>query len=225
MQSLFSKVALLSILLALSVNSQGLPFYLDPMGKLGSLPYDKEVLYLESTGTQYIALSYNIGPNIRFEFNAEWTGVSVGYAIGRRWGNNSGTWECFIDASGGYFANSNIGTNHILSLNTNYTYEFDLTSGALSLKQNGNIIKSSTGIYPERSGIYIWGILGLPNGTGVDTFAKAKVYYYKLWKNGTIKLDLIPVRVGTTGYMYDKVSGSLFGNNGIGAFTLGADKP
>lgn len=36
--------------------------------------------------------------------------------------------------------------------------------------------------------------------------------------------DLIPVRVGTTGYMYDKVSGALFGNNGTGAFIVGPDK-
>ena len=36
-------------------------------------------------------------------------------------------------------------------------------------------------------------------------------------------MDLIPVRVGTTGYMYDKVSGQLFSNNGTGSFTLGQD--
>ncbi len=35
MQSLPCKVALLSILLAFCVNSQGLPFYFDPLGKLG----------------------------------------------------------------------------------------------------------------------------------------------------------------------------------------------
>ena len=35
--------------------------------------------------------------------------------------------------------------------------------------------------------------------------------------------DMIPVRVGTVGYMYDKVSGQLFGNSGTGAFLYGLD--
>ena len=35
--------------------------------------------------------------------------------------------------------------------------------------------------------------------------------------------DFIPVRVGNVGYMYDKVSGQLFGNSGTGSFILGPD--
>lgn len=34
-------------------------------------------------------------------------------------------------------------------------------------------------------------------------------------------MDLISVRVGQVGYMYDKVSGQLFGNAGTGTFVLG----
>ena len=36
-------------------------------------------------------------------------------------------------------------------------------------------------------------------------------------------MDLVPVRIGSTGYMYDKVSGNLFGNSGTGSFILGPD--
>ena len=36
--------------------------------------------------------------------------------------------------------------------------------------------------------------------------------------------DFIPVRVVTVGYMYDRVSGQLFGNAGTGAFIIGPDK-
>jgi hypothetical protein len=35
--------------------------------------------------------------------------------------------------------------------------------------------------------------------------------------------DFIPVRVGDVGYMYDRVSGQLFGNAGTGEFVLGTD--
>jgi len=36
-------------------------------------------------------------------------------------------------------------------------------------------------------------------------------------------MDLIPVRVGQVGYMYDKISNKLFGNSGTGSFILGPD--
>lgn len=50
-----------------------------------------------------------------------------------------------------------------------------------------------------------------------------KIYDLKLWKSGKIKLDLVPVRVGDEGFMYDKVSGRLLGNSGSGRFVLGPD--
>ena len=43
-------------------------------------------------------------------------------------------------------------------------------------------------------------------------------------KNGLTVRDFIPVRVGDVGYMYDRVSGDLFGNAGTGAFIIGPDK-
>lgn len=53
-------------------------------------------------------------------------------------------------------------------------------------------------------------------------------FYFKLYslgfvENGIQKLHLIPVRVGSEGYMYDRVSGKLFGNSGTGRFILGPD--
>lgn len=35
--------------------------------------------------------------------------------------------------------------------------------------------------------------------------------------------DLVPVRIGAAGYMYDRVSGQLFGNSGSEAIVLGPD--
>lgn len=50
-----------------------------------------------------------------------------------------------------------------------------------------------------------------------------RCYYFKAWKNDNRILDLIPVRVGQVGYMYDRVSGQLFGNANVGDFILGPD--
>jgi len=52
-----------------------------------------------------------------------------------------------------------------------------------------------------------------------------RLYYLKLWgANDALIFDGIPVRKGQVGYLYDKVSGNLFGNSGSGTFTLGPDK-
>lgn len=50
-----------------------------------------------------------------------------------------------------------------------------------------------------------------------------KISSIKLYIGDNLVRDYIPVRVGSVGYMYDRVSGQLFGNSGTGAFVLGAD--
>lgn len=50
-----------------------------------------------------------------------------------------------------------------------------------------------------------------------------RLYYFSIKSEGNKVFDLIPVRIGDEGYMYDKVSGKLFGNSGTGKFILGPD--
>lgn len=47
--------------------------------------------------------------------------------------------------------------------------------------------------------------------------------FFRIWKGNELLRDYIPVRVGNVGYMYDQVSGQLFGNSGTGDFILGPD--
>jgi hypothetical protein len=62
-------------------------------------------------------------------------------------------------------------------------------------------------------------------GGNSDSFNSPwKLVHLSISEDDTLIFDLIPVRVGTTGYLYDKVSGQLFGNNGTGSFILGPDK-
>ena len=60
------------------------------------------------------------------------------------------------------------------------------------------------------------------NGT-ITAATQMTLYSFKIWKNGVFVRDYIPVRKGTVGYLYDRVSGKLFGNAGTGAFTYGND--
>ena len=54
--------------------------------------------------------------------------------------------------------------------------------------------------------------------------ASCNIYSIKIWDNNILVRDLIPVRKGNIGYMYDRVSGQLFGNQGTGDFVIGPDK-
>ena len=55
-------------------------------------------------------------------------------------------------------------------------------------------------------------------------YAKCRVSLLRIYSNGVLVRDFIPVRKGTVGYLYDRVSGKLFGNAGSGDFVLGQDK-
>ena len=51
-----------------------------------------------------------------------------------------------------------------------------------------------------------------------------KINYVKITQGDALVMDLIPVRIGQVGYMYDKISRQLLANAGTGDFILGADK-
>ena len=50
-----------------------------------------------------------------------------------------------------------------------------------------------------------------------------RMWGFRAVHSGTVVRDMFPVRVGQVGYLYDRVTGGLFGNAGSGSFLLGAD--
>ena len=66
----------------------------------------------------------------------------------------------------------------------------------------------------------------LNNSVSANAYSPSgtKCYYAEFISNGIQICNLIPVRKDGVGYMYDRVSGQLFGNSGTGNFILGPDK-
>lgn len=62
------------------------------------------------------------------------------------------------------------------------------------------------------------GVLNYWNDKG-----RNRLYWCKVYEDGVLTRDFIPVRYRGVGYMYDNVSGRLFGNQGSGEFVIGAD--
>ena len=114
------------------------------------------------------------------------------------WGRNNG------EANGGSWSSA----VHTLEYNKGSSYSVILDGSTLG---SGYQIYSANDLWIGRR----------DNATNFQGY----VYYCRLTDkaSGEIVRDLIPVRVGNVGYMYDKVSKELFANAGSGSFTLGGD--
>jgi hypothetical protein len=101
-------------------------------------------------------------------------------------------------------------------LDVDIAYAFSSAGRALTV--NGTTY-SATGAYTN--GLNVTLFRANPGYEG-----SFKCYSFKIYDtDGTTLLrDFIPVRKNGVGYLYDRVSGELFGNAGTGDFVLGPDK-
>lgn len=172
--------------------------------------YDAEVEYLQSTGTQVIDSGIVGNLNTEIEVGFKTTSTMARAIAGSR-GNNTNDINLYVDISGTMrFGNKN--TVYSFSPNTSYTIIANKT--AFTINGTAKAI-NATNTFETPSNLFIFG-----NQNGQGAFI---LYYIKIYKDGYLVRDFIPVRVGQVGYMYDKVSGQLFGNAGTGAFILGPD--
>ena len=198
----------------------------------GSLPYDAEIEYLESTGTQYIdtLYTYPFGVDITFKYT-QLTNNTV--LCGMR---NKG------DCDSGGFILVNYSNKFLFSVGAGWVLNREFANADLDIhrlqynKYNSFAIYDGVSIVLDK---YTYkaddlasfclfaehGRNGLYGQFIVRLYSSSRIYNCKLYdNNNTIVRDFIPVRKGNVGYMYDKVSGKLFGNAGTGAFILGPDR-
>ena len=203
------------------------------------LPYDAEIEYLESDGTQYIDTGIKMRNYLSFDASFIPTGNSTNtqfccvYGAYRTNDANNYAISCIVPCDNPLRV---LGNRYM-----NISKEAPLHSDRYDSYKNRNVIYhqsndsftvkvdditydygayNSNQIGESDRTIWLFGI----NYSASYRVGKAKVMNFKISDNGMPILDFIPVRVGTTGYMYAKVSGQLFGNAGTGSFILGPDK-
>lgn len=192
------------------------------------LPYDAELEYLESTGTQYIdtgvvnAVDVDISCN--FSCNASGT---ASRAIFGAYGGNSSKQRMVSTYSGWNTTTAHIAV-YLGGVSFVYVTNNDINNITIAGDKcyfNESEIYSATNFAGSELTLWLFA-----SNNVVSTYYPftGRIYSCKIWKNGFLVLDLIPVRVGSgasaVGYMYDRVSKRLFGNAGSGAFVLGPDK-
>ena len=192
------------------------------MGTCGEkpLPYDSEIEYLESSGTQYIDTGIIPKNAICVEIGILYSSTQC-TIIG---GGNNWKAEFYIGRSSNsiiFNTNTSQGLRVLKGnslANSAHVYKYD--NGSCYI--DDNLEGTNSPNIPSTSKTLC--VLCYNRNAGKGEFTTGKLYFVKITIDGVLKRDLIPVRVGTTGYMYDMVSKQLFGNAGTGDFVLGSDK-
>ena len=179
-------------------------------------PYDAEIEYLQSSGTQWIDTGIIPDSNtiVQFKFvNLYITDdVIIGYFI-----NDTNDWRLFNHVSACYFDMPNSGRIAGGNIYENTLYELELGNYYVKNLDTGiNIVSGNATSYTGISTITL-------NNYNNVSFSRNRWYYVKIYSGSVLVRDFIPVRIGQVGYMYDKVSKQLFSNAGTGEFILGPD--
>lgn len=198
----------------------------------GTLPYDAEVEYLESNGTQYIDTLYKPNGQTRIKAKGRYThptmtsSDSMHYLFGVRDGSTfyDMLWNYYRVSSKNYFPTYlHYGTDTAewnnddrnKDVEVDLSYEGGYYNGEKKLTVTGTANQSNYSLY------LFW-----CNVDGVGQSNRppyGRIYYFKIYESGVLLHSFIPVRIGNVGYLYDNVSGKFIGNAGSGNFILGAD--
>lgn len=173
-------------------------------------PYFSRIEYLESTGTQWINTELGYFPDFEIGCKMRESVASVTIGVNQAWAfsRNSATAP----------------TWKLLANNRTLKTSVPVTSYVDASYKNGSFIANSTVIASEPNQFVSGDMLVFTRGSNLPASYPAVLYYLKCYDwNGNLVRDFIPVRVGSTGYLLDRVSGQLFGNAGTGDFVCGPD--
>ena len=198
------------------------------------LPYDAEIEYLQSSNTQYIETGIIPDANTGIYIKAQWNSGEDNYIVGLRNASGNTRW-CIGKSNYGWYWGYG---NYTRGYDGNYSNYLSATTAADIVECKLNYLNDSKW-YGEGSNnsqvqqtlptlpftpSYNIRLFGSAGVSADYTKFRGKLYFVKISQGQNVIMDLIPVRVGQVGYMYDKISGQLFGNSGSGTFTLGPDK-
>lgn len=166
-------------------------------------PNATRIRYLESTGSQYIDMGANVPTSGFVSFNTTVTG-----------GTNAGLWgqqvtgtrilAFFESVSRGYFDRG-----------SSRRIDFSMPEAVVSNAAFGG---SDSSIVPRY--LFTTATSSGPRSTR----AQCRLYSFSIKDaNGIPFCDYVPVRIDTTGYLFDRVTGTFLGNARSTKFNLGPD--
>lgn len=190
--------------------------------------YYTEVEFLESTGTQWIDTGLKGKNNLDFDYKAVFTNVttSTGYGIGGEWQNGNSFYLGLIRSNGTFayhYGNtaSPVVVLNSVSANTPYVIKGHMWTGEQYMVINGtkSSVGTVSGTFTATENIALFRVT-----SSNPIYSYTKIYYLKIWDNGVLVRDMIPVLDwNMKPCMYDRVTEQLFYNAGTGDFIAGRE--
>ena len=173
--------------------------------------------YIQSSGTQYIDLGVKAKGSLKVESDFQFTqAVDSALFVGRNAIQNSASGFIITDLGKWRSDYGNDITPSTLNGDTN-KHHLVKDKGKTYL-DNNLIISVADQTFESSYNLYLF---ARNSALTIGALAKAKVWYFKVWDNGTLIRDFVPVKrlkdnaIG----MLDILTNTFYGNSGTGAFT------
>ena len=172
--------------------------------------------YVGSTGSQYVNTGIDGRSDTKVEATVEWKTVyEDATAIGSRTGNTRFyPVHCYQGLTYGYNGYFIVGT---LVAGQKHEVVSELFAGAQTVSLDGTVVATGTqGAIDTRLPMYLY---ALDNGGSPSNYAKVRIYGLKIWQDGALVRDFVPV-VADNGapYLWDNVTKTFFGSETDTAF-------
>lgn len=181
------------------------------------LSYDAEVEYLQTDGNCWIDTGVIplLTDTIEMRQYVTDSGNGAFGTVGAAWRRNAYAlcrWQFWLGGSS---------TSSVINPRGDAIWKIENKS----LYKDGTLLQA----FPDATGdpirsIYLFAIHDNNTSPTYKLVSGCRVYSFRLIRNGEILADYIPVRKNGVGYMYDKITGGMFGNIGTGTLTYGQDK-
>ena len=189
------------------------------MAKSGEGGRYRQVLYIESDGTQILDTGINGGDEVEYEVEFEVLPNNIRFAqLFASSQNEPFAVKVFMQSTStlafAWYESSKETPQAI------YNQNFLFVNFRLTFKyENGNVYVND--VFKRAIGKRGFGSNNFCIfGYHVETYkAKMRLYGCKIWKDGELVRELVPVEYNNAGYMYDRVSDTLFGDYNGGYFT------
>lgn len=185
----------------------------------GKFSFIKELKFIESTGTQYIDTGYKPNQDTKIEIGF-FTDLDTGCIIcgEEDWGvKGVGIWAhalSFGNYAEVYDNAGDIGT-------WNRRYKINAVVDNTHYEKNGITNKTYT-VSNFQSPVPFY-ICCLNRNGQPDEFAKAKIYYVRIYENDILVRDFVPVSRNFEIGLWDNVYGVFYSNSGSGEFIAGPE--
>ena len=191
------------------------------------LPYDAEIEYIQTDGAAYINTSIKPSSNTTFEIDTYIPnhGSTAFWVFGSRVSGSAGQFAYLndggLDRKNYRFGNQSSFASEKLAEGWHH---FDNTATPRTLIIDTNITLTATANTFAQTNYPIYLLCLNVNGTASAPATGARLGDVKIYESGELVFDGFPVRKDGVGYLYDRVTETLFGNAGAGGFILGNDK-